>query len=57
MATDAENQYSDVFEEGMDSSNARTVHRLRANSTIMRVKKVLGQFCRAIKLLLRVEHS
>ena len=55
MATDAENQQNDVFEEGMDSSNVRTVHRLRANSTIMRVKKVLGQSSHAIKLSLRVE--
>ncbi len=34
--------YSEVFEEGMDSRQAQTVHRIRANSSIMQLKKILG---------------
>jgi pyruvate carboxylase len=34
--------YSEVFEEGMDIQQAQTIHRIRANSTIMKLKKILG---------------
>lgn len=34
--------YSEVFEEGSDSRPLQTVHRIRANSTIMQLKKILG---------------
>jgi hypothetical protein len=34
--------YSEVFEEGSDSRPLQTVHRIRANSTIMQLKKLLG---------------
>ncbi|KAE9381432.1 pyruvate carboxylase-like protein [Stipitochalara longipes BDJ] len=33
--------YSEVFEEGMDLQQAQTIHRIRANSTIMQLKKIL----------------
>jgi hypothetical protein len=33
-----------VFEEGMDMKQAQTVHRIRANSSIMQLKKLLGEF-------------
>lgn len=33
--------YSEVFEEA-DARPAQTVHRIRANSTIMQLKKILG---------------
>ncbi|KAF4631348.1 hypothetical protein G7Y89_g6778 [Cudoniella acicularis] len=33
--------YSEVFEEGMDLKQAQTVHRIRANSSIMQLKKIL----------------
>ncbi|KAH0611434.1 uncharacterized protein H6S33_010699 [Morchella sextelata] len=33
--------YNAVFEDSADSSTVRTVHRLRANSTIMQVNKIL----------------
>lgn len=36
--------YNAVFEDSADSSTVRTVHRLRANSTIMQVNKILGLF-------------
>ena len=39
----ANSRESDVFEEGMETSNARTVHRLRANSSIMKETKLLGE--------------
>ena len=35
--------YSEVFEEGMDLQQAQTIHRIRANSTIMQLKKILGE--------------
>lgn len=33
--------YSEVFEEG--EVRAQTVHRIRANSSIMQLKKILGE--------------
>jgi pyruvate carboxylase len=33
--------YSEVFEEGSDLKQAQTIHRIRANSTIMQLKKIL----------------
>ena len=36
--------YSEVFEEGMESRQAQTVHRIRANSSIMQLKKILGEY-------------
>lgn len=35
--------YSEVFEEGMDERQVQTVHRIRANSSIMQLKKILGK--------------
>jgi pyruvate carboxylase len=37
--------YSEVFEAG-DAKQAQTVHRIRANSSIMQLKKLLGEFYR-----------
>lgn len=53
MANAAESRNTDVFDESGDSSNARTVHRLRANSSIMKVNKVLGKCSRRPELLAR----
>ena len=39
---DPNGAYSEVFEEGMDLQQAQTIHRIRANSTIMQLKKILG---------------
>ncbi|KAH6709472.1 putative pyruvate carboxylase [Leptodontidium sp. MPI-SDFR-AT-0119] len=35
--------YSEVFEEGKDSQQSQTIHRIRANSSIMQLKKILGE--------------
>lgn len=35
--------YSEVFEEGKDLQQLQTVHRIRANSSIMQLKKILGK--------------
>lgn len=35
--------YSEVFEEGSDIKHPHTVHRIRANSSIMQLKKILGE--------------
>lgn len=35
--------YEDVFEEGDVPKEAQTVHRIRANSTIMQLNKILGE--------------
>ena len=34
--------FEDVFEEG-EPQEAQTIHRIRANSTIMQLKKILGK--------------
>ena len=34
----------DVFEEGDAPKEAQTVHRIRANSTIMQLNKILGEY-------------
>jgi hypothetical protein len=36
--------YSEVFEEGFDARQTQTVHRIRANSSIMQLKKILGEY-------------
>ena len=36
--------YSEVFEEGGDAGKPQNIHRIRANSTIMQLKKILGEF-------------
>jgi hypothetical protein len=38
--------YEDVFEEGDAPKEAQTVHRIRANSTIMQLNKILGESAR-----------
>lgn len=44
MASDKPaDQYEEVFEEGDVPKEAQTVHRIRANSTIMQLNKILGQ--------------
>lgn len=35
--------YEEVFEDGEVQKQAQTVHRIRANSTIMQLNKILGQ--------------
>lgn len=35
-------EYNEVFEDAADSSTVRTIHRVRANSTIMHLNKILG---------------
>ncbi|KAI9809526.1 MAG: pyruvate carboxylase [Phylliscum demangeonii] len=34
-------EYADVFEEDVDAGSAKTIHRLRANSTILQMNKIL----------------
>jgi len=36
--------YSEVFEEGKDLQQPQSIHRIRANSTIMQLKKILGEW-------------
>lgn len=37
--------YSEVFEEGsLDTRQSQSVHRIRANSSIMQMKKILGMY-------------
>lgn len=36
------NQYEDVFEDGEVPKEAQTVHRIRANSTVIHLNKILG---------------
>jgi pyruvate carboxylase len=34
-------EYNEVFEDAADSSTVRTIHRVRANSTIMHLNKIM----------------
>jgi hypothetical protein len=43
-AKPAENKYEEVFDEDGDvPKEAPTIHRIRANSTIMQLSKILGE--------------
>jgi hypothetical protein len=33
-----------VYEDAVDSSTVRSIHRVRANSSIMHLNKILGMF-------------
>jgi hypothetical protein len=35
--------YSEVFEDGKDLAQPQSIHRIRANSSIMQLKKILGE--------------
>lgn len=39
--------FNDVFDEEENNKEAQTVHHIRANSSIMQVKKILGGFSSA----------
>lgn len=36
--------YEEAVDDSMDLSTTRTVHRIRANSSILQQRKILGQF-------------
>jgi hypothetical protein len=38
-----EDQYAEVFDEGHDANRDGVHQRIRANSTIMQLKKILGE--------------
>jgi hypothetical protein len=35
--------YNEVFEESMDERQSQTIQHIRANSSIMQLKKILGK--------------
>jgi pyruvate carboxylase len=39
----SEAAYNEVFEDAPDSRQAQTIHHIRANSSIMQLKKILGE--------------
>ncbi len=41
-ADNASEKYEEVFEDGDTPKRSQTVHRIRANSTIMQLNKILG---------------
>lgn len=44
MAGAAQNDsYNEVFEEAADERQEQTIHHIRANSSIMQLKKLLGK--------------
>ena len=45
MGTESKNngELPDVFEDDISPKEAQTVHRIRANSTIMHLNKLLGK--------------
>lgn len=42
---DPNGAYSEVFEEAGGDSQPQNIHRIRANSSIMQLKKLLGESC------------
>lgn len=42
-ATSNDRAVEEVFEEGEAPKQAQTIHRIRANSTIMQLSKILGE--------------
>jgi hypothetical protein len=36
--------YNEVFEDAPDSREAQTIHHIRASSSIMQLKKILGEW-------------
>lgn len=42
-ATSNDREVEEVFEEGEAPKQAQTIHRIRANSTIMQLSKILGE--------------
>jgi pyruvate carboxylase len=51
MAADkAVSNYEEVFEEEDAPKEAQTVHRIRANSTIMHLNKILGEYAPSPRL-------
>lgn len=51
-----EEAVEDVVEDREPPKEAQTVHRIRANSTIMQLKKILGK-CAPSRLLLAITSS
>lgn len=44
MAAAEQNEtYNEVFEEAADERQEQTIHHIRANSSIMQLKKLLGK--------------
>jgi hypothetical protein len=46
----SEAAYGEVFEDAPDSRQAQTIHHIRANSSIMQLKKILGEQASRTKL-------
>lgn len=42
-ATSNDRELEEVFEEGEAPKQAQSIHRIRANSTIMQLSKILGE--------------
>lgn len=42
-ATSNDREVEEVFEEGEAPKQAQSIHRIRANSTIMQLSKILGE--------------
>lgn len=42
-ATEQNETYNEVFEEAADERQEQTIHHIRANSSIMQMKKLLGK--------------
>jgi hypothetical protein len=42
MARPDDGKFEDVFDDDAPPADPKTVHRIRANSSIMQLKKILG---------------
>ncbi len=44
MAAGSQDAYNEVFEDSLDGTTSQSVHRLRANSSVLKLDKILGQY-------------
>jgi hypothetical protein len=54
MTAHVDSSFSDVIEDGADGGTAHTLHRLRANSSIMQMKKILGMLISCISVVTKL---
>lgn len=47
----SEGAYNEVFEDAPDQRQSQTIHHIRANSSIMQLKKILGERIKSLRLV------
>lgn len=55
--TSNDSAVEEVFEEGEAPKEAQTIHRIRANSTIMQLSKILGESNHTVRSSLALDRG